>query len=203
VCHLNGLGSIRGAVEGAEGTVVAFRGLPYAAPPLGSLRFSPPQAAVPWHGTRDATTNGPIAPQMPLRLEKAMGSTNRLPGNLGLLDQIAALRWVQSHIDVFGGDPDQVTVMGQSGGAHNIASMLASPGTAEVEHLSDEMMRRWVAFARAGDPGFSPAHADASGDPRSYAARASQSAPRKRAMRANSSSNAERNAASRGALPAT
>jgi para-nitrobenzyl esterase len=201
VCHMNGLGSIRGAVEGAEGSVVAFRGIPYAAPPLGSYRFLPPQAPIPWQGMRDATVDGPIAPQTPLRVEGAMGSITsaqdedcltlniwtpadavqapvivwihgggfisgagslpwydgsnlaarhgvvvvgvnyrlgalgflavpgRLPGNLGLLDQISALRWVQRHIDIFGGDPDRVTVIGQSGGAHNIASMLAIPGT--------------------------------------------------------------------------
>jgi para-nitrobenzyl esterase len=199
VRRLNGLGAIQGAVEGA---VVAFRGVPYAAPPVGSLRFAPPQAPIPWQGTRDATTNGPIAPQMPLRLERAMGPITaaqdedcltltvwtpaevvqgapvlvwlhgggflsgagslpwydggtlaarhgvvvvgvnyrlgalgflavpeRLPGNFGLLDQIHALRWVQKHIESFGGDPNQVTVIGQSGGAHNIASMLAIPGT--------------------------------------------------------------------------
>jgi para-nitrobenzyl esterase len=202
VRHINGLGSIRGAVEGAEGSVVAFRGIPYAAPPLGSHRFLPPQAPIPWQGMRDATANGPIAPQPPLRVEGTMGSITlaqdedcltlniwtpadavqkapvivwihgggfisgagslpwydgsnlaarhgvvvvgvnyrlgalgflavpgRLPGNLGLLDQISALRWVQRHIDIFGGDPDRVTVIGQSAGAHNIASMLAIRGT--------------------------------------------------------------------------
>jgi para-nitrobenzyl esterase len=202
VRHINGLGSIRGAVEGAEGSVVAFRGIPYAAPPLGSHRFLAPQAPIPWQGMRDAIANGPIAPQPPLRVEGTMGSITlaqeedclslniwtradavqkapvivwihgggfisgagslpwydggnlaarhgvvvvgvnyrlgalgflavpgRLPGNLGLLDQISALRWVQRHIDIFGGDPDRVTVIGQSGGAHNIVSMLAIRGT--------------------------------------------------------------------------
>jgi para-nitrobenzyl esterase len=197
--HLDGLGSIRGAVEGG---VVAFRGVPFAAPPIGSRRFLPPDAPIPWQGMRDATANGPIAPQPPLRVEGTMGSIrlaqdedcltlnvwtpadavqkapvlvwihgggfisgagslpwydgshlaarhgvvvvginyrlgalgflaipDLLPGNLGLLDQISALRWVQRHIDVFGGDPDRVAVIGHSGGAHNIASMLAIRGT--------------------------------------------------------------------------
>jgi para-nitrobenzyl esterase len=48
-------------------------------------------------------------------------------GNLGLLDQLAALRWVRDHVAAFGGDPDQVTVMGQSAGAHAIACLLTVP----------------------------------------------------------------------------
>ncbi len=48
--------------------------------------------------------------------------------NLGLQDQVAALAWVRDNIARFGGDPDCVTVFGQSAGAHSIAAMLASPG---------------------------------------------------------------------------
>lgn len=49
------------------------------------------------------------------------------PSNLGLMDQLAALDWVREHIAAFGGDPDQVTLMGQSAGAHSIALMLTHP----------------------------------------------------------------------------
>ena len=49
------------------------------------------------------------------------------PGNLGLLDQVTALEWVKRHIAAFGGDPGQITVMGQSAGAHAIGLMLARP----------------------------------------------------------------------------
>jgi para-nitrobenzyl esterase len=202
--RIDGLGMVRGA--GQDG-IVAFRGIPYAAPPLGPLRFLPPRAPLPWQDVRDAIVDGPIAPQNPSRVDAAMGLItaaqgedcltftiwtpadagakapvmvwlhgggfitgagslpwydggslaqlegvvvvgvnyrlgalgflalpDQLPGNLGLLDQIAALRWVREHIAVFGGDPARVTVVGQSGGAHNIASMLAIDGTDVLFH---------------------------------------------------------------------
>ena len=52
------------------------------------------------------------------------------PDNRGLLDQIAALRWVRDNIGAFGGDPDNVTVMGQSAGAGSIAALLVMPSAA-------------------------------------------------------------------------
>jgi para-nitrobenzyl esterase len=199
VRRIGGLGSVRGL---PVGEIIAFRALPYAAPPRGSRRFTPPAPPPPWEGVRDATRRGSIAPQTASRVDAAMGPITAaqdedcltltvwtavdnganapvmvwlhggafitgagslpwydggnlaaqhgvvvvgvnyrlgalgflsvpdiLPGNLGILDQIAALRWVQENIETFGGNPDNVTVMGQSGGAHNITSFLAIGGT--------------------------------------------------------------------------
>ncbi|GJG97686.1 carboxylesterase/lipase family protein [Cupriavidus pauculus] len=57
----------------------------------------------------------------------AAESPTHTSGNYGLMDQMAALRWVQRNIAEFGGDPSKVTVFGQSAGAHSISTMLLSP----------------------------------------------------------------------------
>jgi len=192
-----------GLVRGRwEDGVAMFRGVPYAAAPVGERRFAPPAPCPSWAGVRDATENGPIPPQPPSRLNMVMGNFSRpqsedcltltiatpaadgakrpvfvwihggaylsgagsldwyngatfarsggivavsvnyrlgahgflrlagvSPGNLGLMDQITALRWVRQNIATFGGDPDQVTLAGQSAGSHAIAYLMAMPST--------------------------------------------------------------------------
>lgn len=184
-----------------EDGIYQFHGIPYAEPPVGSLRFALPQPAKAWSGTYDATYRHPIAPQGPSDLDLPMGpillprsedcltltvSTpsleEHLPvavwfhggancygggdvpwydggalaksahivvvglnyrlGPLGFFchpdvnehtlsieDQILALRWIQENIKAFGGDPQKVTLFGQSAGGNAIVHLLSHPDT--------------------------------------------------------------------------
>jgi para-nitrobenzyl esterase len=194
-------GVLEGMQFGTAENEVAFLGVPYAAPPVGELRWKPPQPVSRWNGTRKATEFGAVCPQLPAgwlptlpwnedclylnvwttqldalakrpvivyfhggsntagysqltplgpalsRLGVVVVSANyRLgplgffahptltaeskhhsSGNYGLLDQLQALKWVRENISRFGGDPDRVTVMGQSSGAVDICLLMASP----------------------------------------------------------------------------
>jgi len=192
-----------GAVRGRlDGSVAVFRGIPYAQPPVGALRFAAPAPVPPWDGVREADKFGPSPPQSRLAAlavpEPAPGADRtdwltvnvwspslgpdaalpvmvwiyggayrsgtaaspsyngirlaergvvvvtfnhrvgvegfaQLPGmppNRGLLDDVAALAWVRENIGAFGGDPDSVTVFGESAGAGAIASLLVMPSAA-------------------------------------------------------------------------
>ena len=202
--HVTG-GLVRGI---REGDTVAWRGIPYAAAPVGRLRFRAPRGVVPWWDSRDAAGFGPVAPQahrgqftgvgpdvpsaedcltvnvvsplsatvsrrpLPVMvfihgggysvgssrdfsgqgrnfvhsgkvvyvsfnyrlgalgyLDFSRYSTLRRPidSNLGLRDQVAALRWVRRNIRAFGGDPDRVTVFGESAGGNAVTTLMATP----------------------------------------------------------------------------
>lgn len=188
-----------GEIAGTRaGAMRIYLGVPFAAPPVGALRWRAPQAVVPWQGVRQArdfsaacaqtavwVTNpksedclylniwapetaaklpvivwihgggyyggtaaqagfdggnlakhGAIVVTLNYRLgifgffahpELSAESPDRASGNQGLLDQIAALRWVKSNIAAFGGDPDRVTVMGESAGGASVGALVVSP----------------------------------------------------------------------------
>jgi len=187
-----------GVVRGRrEAGLAVFRGIPFAAPPVGALRFAAPQPARPWDGVRPAVAYGPPPPQsgmlgvsrdgagddwltlnvwtpeldpaaeLPVMVwipgggymighsglqeydaghlagsgtvvvtlnyrlgVEGFAQLGGAPANRGLLDQVAALRWVRDDIRVFGGDPERVTIFGQSAGGGSVAALLAMPRAA-------------------------------------------------------------------------
>lgn len=69
-----------------------------------------------------------------LYLAEFLGPDYRDSGATGILDQRAALGWVRANISAFGGDPDNVTIAGQSAGAMSVATLMAMPGAADLFH---------------------------------------------------------------------
>ena len=199
-------GMLEGAWSQADASIGVFRGIPYAQPPVGNLRWRAPQDLAPWTGVRQATTFGAACWQsysddafvwsrgefprsedcLHLNIwqpEKAdatapvmvwfhggahtggfahvelfdgtelarqgvvvvtvnyrLGpwgflahpalaeeSEHNSTGNYGLMDKIAALKWVQKNIQGFGGNPDNVTLFGQSAGSSSVCALMASP----------------------------------------------------------------------------
>ena len=199
-----------GKVQGfVQNQVAEFLGIPYAAPPVGKLRWAPPEAAASWSGIRQATSYGPTCAQITTLgvfagpannhedclyaniFTPDLSDTAKLPvivwihgggnldgesndydggkmasqgktvvvtfnyrlnlmgflavasldseghnfGNYGLLDQQMMLKWVRQNIAKFGGDPNNVTLGGQSAGAEDTGFAMLSPGASGlVQH---------------------------------------------------------------------
>ncbi|MBW8368829.1 MAG: carboxylesterase family protein [Arenimonas sp.] len=210
-----------GAVAGSsELGVEVFRGLPYAAPPVGDLRWREPQPMPSWRGERDARLRANACMQKPgaslegggdpgplsedcltlnvwtpagagtakrpvmvwihggalvfggggvplydgaalarrdvvvVTINYRLGALGffahpalgeRSAMNFGLLDQIAALQWVQRNIEAFGGDPANVTLFGESAGAQSVLALYASP-------LARGLFARGIAQSAYGIP---------------------------------------------------
>ncbi|XP_046452283.1 venom carboxylesterase-6-like [Daphnia pulex] len=203
------LGQVRGSqmTSQAGRSFYAFRGIPYAKPPVGDLRFSDPLPVDPWLGeTLDVTREGPTCIQYNTLVQFILGKEDCLklniythdldfanstravmvwihggswfmssgnggltdiygprylldrdivlvtinyrlgpfgflttedaeaPGNYGLLDQSMALRWIRDHIRYFGGNPDAVTIFGESSGAASVQHHLLSPHSKGLFH---------------------------------------------------------------------
>ncbi|EEP76474.1 conserved hypothetical protein [Uncinocarpus reesii 1704] len=121
--------SVASSVEISQGTVVgtvlidstlprpieAFLGIPYAQPPTGERRFKRPQPVKPSSDIIHASKYGKR--KLPVAIYVHGGAFN---SGSGLHDQILLFKWVQENIGAFGGDPNQVTLIGLSAGAHSI-----------------------------------------------------------------------------------
>ena len=216
-----------GLLEGVRSDGLdVFRGIPFAAPPVGPSRWRAPQPEQPWRGVRSAVAFGTACPQKAGLSLEGGGDPGRLsedclylnvwtpraapgaklpvmvwlhggalifgagslklydgaslaqqgvvvvtvnyrlgplgyfvhpaleraaprgPANFGLLDQMAALRWIQRNIESFGGDARQVTLFGQSAGAQSVLALMTSP-------LSRGLFQRAVAQSPYGIPSHS------------------------------------------------
>jgi len=202
-------GALRGLVVGEKQDIQVYKGIPFAAPPVGERRWKAPQPVSAWHGVRDCFEFGAACPQkvpprygsipeldlnVPMsedclflnvwtpahRTAKNLpvlywihgggftmgaasqplydgeglarlgcvvvsinyrlgalgflahpalsrGNKENVSGNYGLLDQIEGLRWVKRNVAAFGGDPQRVTIFGESAGGGSVLCLMVSP----------------------------------------------------------------------------
>ncbi|XP_046751128.1 juvenile hormone esterase-like isoform X2 [Diprion similis] len=209
-------GRLRGTRENSSigGSYISFKGIPFAAPPVGNLRFADPKPPLPWTGVRDASKYGPKCAQFNLMKGKIDGEEDCLylnvattslqgsrpvmvwihggaficgdgtsdmyspdyliktdivfvsiqyrlgvfgflqldheevTGNAGLKDQVAALKWVKENISQFGGDPNNITIFGESAGSVSVNCHLVSPLSKGLFHKaimqSGAILNPWV-----------------------------------------------------------
>ncbi|XP_035694718.1 carboxylesterase 1C-like isoform X1 [Branchiostoma floridae] len=203
--------------------IYTFLGIPYAAPPVGDLRYRPPEPAPPWEGVREAVEYGPYCPQnltMLSQLEAPIAfgedmtmnedcltanvytptvdpdaslpvllwihggglmcfygsppgweaiaayqdvvvvsfnyrlgvlgflstGDENMPGNYGFLDQVRAMEWVKENIQNFGGDPERVTIFGESAGAISVSYQLLSPLSKGLFQRAISQSGTWKTF---------------------------------------------------------
>jgi len=234
-------GQVVGVPTPSEG-IIAYKGIPFAAPPVGNLRWKEPQPVIPWEGVKKAETYGAAAMQVAWDPESFYGkewrasgtvpfsedclylnvwtpaagkkdkklpvamwihgggyregfafepemdggedwssrgvilvsvtyrlgvlgflshpllsaeSPHGVSGNYGLMDQAAALQWIHNNIEQFGGDPNNVTIFGQSAGAGSIQALCTSP-------MSKDLVAKAISMSGGGlgslpgTPGYRP-----------------------------------------------
>jgi len=138
-------------------------GLPVLAWVHGGAYFAGSPAS-PWYDGRAFSRDGVVTVVISYRLGfDGYGWIDGAPLNRGVLDQIAALEWIRDNIRGFGGDPERVTIAGQSAGGGSVLTLLASPRAQGLFHGAISQSGAVSALALAQAEGFGRRFADAFG----------------------------------------